>query len=607
MVDYPSSTGPNDYFVSPLTRGQYASSANRPIGPSPPNSVATIPKQRFFAKLKGLTSPGMNDRRAKFDSTDREPPNSDASPTTPSSRLTLLSAIVPSVMKQASLASLLGFEERQSRSVHNNDSTSLRGTGGSSRGQSEKIAYDKKATIGKPRPLVPTLGTVLAKDYAEQIARAAASLEISSRHPSDDGGSGFIAGTAVIYSMESRPFSSSHVTSSKRSGVGVNDDTSSGSHLIVQYNPPLSNHRQGGGTLETNYQVAQSSTRDSSPSHPPAAYHAALTQNKYAPASVQPAASQSSSLTSSDGSTLGGKRNDQCEAGYHLGGPRQQSNEAPRRRLDFGRPRASVTDGEYPPQGKAAISWTHDAHRDCRDSRRASQVSLDSVGYVATAALAVRSPSAGAKLVPSPKPNHNIKDANFPNNSQYSSPSLDHSKSATQARLVQFVHEKHYDGGSSGEGGDERVAGLYSTYQGKRELSQKAVIGGALSEQWDESRGVPLTTMINSTSTNGSGSKLVEKVKLLREQSRILHDQQLNNATRTAALSRRTPSPTDHGFLDDPALSLGIHYMRSLGSTETITAPNSAPPDRFSSTDDSVSGVKEGERPVNPSPSRSVP
>jgi hypothetical protein len=134
---------------------------------------------------------------------------------------------------------------------------------------------------------------------------------------------------------------------------------------------------------------------------------------------------------------------------------------------------------------------------------------------------------------------------------------------------VQFVHEKQYDGSSSSEA-DERVPGAYSTYQGKREISQKAMVGGSSGtppEQWTEVMDVPPTPVLGAM-TGGSGSGLAEKVKMLREQSRVLHGQQIVDAT--AETRKQVTSPAEAAFFDDPTLAAGIHYIQSLSSTEII-------------------------------------
>jgi len=111
-------------------------------------------------------------------------------------------------------------------------------------------------------------------------------------------------------------------------------------------------------------------------------------------------------------------------------------------------------------------------------------------------------------LIPSPRPSSADEDFTAVGSQPKGETGLIH-----KARLVQFVHEKQYDGSSSSEA-DERVPGAYSTYQGKREISQRAMVGGSSGtppEQWSEVMDVPPTPVLG-VMTGGSGSGLAEKV-----------------------------------------------------------------------------------------------
>lgn len=218
--------------------------------------------------------------------------------------------------------------------------------------------------------------------------------------------------------------------------------------------------------------------------------------------------------------------------------------EVPQRRGDF-KPRNSAASARSP-----GPSSYH--------GRIGSQDSAHSIAVISTAAFAVRSPLVEASLVPSPRPA--IKT---------DAPQLSAELSA-KARLVQFNHERLYDDGSSS--GDDRVAGAHQTYQGKREISQKALVHGSSGtppELWEDIPQLPKSPLLEGASR----SFLAHKVQMLRDNSRRNHERQMHEISQrnyhailvsppTEPL-RLAPEPED---LNDPNLALGIHYVRTLGS-----------------------------------------
>jgi hypothetical protein len=187
-----------------------------------------------------------------------------------------------------------------------------------------------------------------------------------------------------------------------------------------------------------------------------------------------------------------------------------------------------------------------------------SDDSTDSLAVIATAALAIRSPMAGARLVPSPRPSS--ADENF--TAVRSQPKLEKGL-IHGAHLVQFVHGKQYEGSSSSEA-DERVSCTYPTYQGERDISQKAMVDGSSDtppERWDEVMDMPPTPVLEFLG-------LAEKVKMLHEKSRILHEQQI--VGNTSETRKQITSPAETTFFEDPTLAAGIHYIQNLSSTDII-------------------------------------
>lgn len=465
-------------------------------------SRATIPKQTFFAKLKNLGPPRPRDPSSS--SSDEEPHVSRPSP-----KPSIFANVVPTI-KESSLVSLLGLS--------GDDSTR------------------KKVAIGKPRPLMPSLGAYLARDYAQQIARAAASKEIITRQDSDSGSS-FTGGTAIIYSMKNSP-------------------------LPIDIEPPLppTHSISSVQSLPNPYESALDESRGAVAS---TAEVAQLIRQRSTNSAMATASSHGDSFSSSSTGTImaGNVSSSRQPADSNL--QENDLGDIPRRRTDFGKP----TNGA--PNSTWLLSSIQEIDTTMRHSRLRSEDSADSF-IVTTAALAVRSPMTGARLVPSPKPPVLEEQPQMSSSPPVQSQTQDNTGFTHKTRLVQFVHEKQYDGSSSGEN-DNRVYGAYSTYQGKREISQKAVVSGSLGtppEVWDEVTTAPPSPILDTAVTK-SGSGLAEKVKMLREQSRMLHEQQVLDAT--TGPSRPIVSPAEATFFDDPALAAGIRYIQSLSSNENVT------------------------------------
>jgi len=430
-----------------------------------------------------------------------------------------------------------------------------------------------KIEANKPRPLLPILGPYLAKDHTSDVEGAPASSMVTLRQPSDDGGVGFIAGNAVIYSMENRPLPITRLS------TPAQDQTSPRALFPTFVWPDQVQPESGTKPAHNSYpakQSSQKSVRTGVPAQtksPSRSDVPVLLRNRSKEADIPQASTHVDSFSSDDASTLGGDEFAE-EPGMGIAPLR----EVPRRRFDFGRPRGSTTDSDVP-VGTASIL---PPNATAQHPRALSQESAASVAVVGTAARAVRSPMASATLVPSPKPSPPstfdpgpaARQISLKDSSNHSPLNDFHSSPPAQARLVQFVHEKHYDGGSSSEGAsssDQPVPGAYATYQGKREISQKAVIesvGSSSSEKWAV---LPPAPVVQALSTRHS-SRLADKVKMLREQSRLYHDQQVNEGTVSQGETSRTPSPTEDGLLNDPALVLGIQYMKSFGSGGSLSS-----------------------------------
>jgi hypothetical protein len=547
-----------------------AAPSSRPVSPAASSvtatSGATLPKQKFFAKLKNFGTRPRDDPSSQSSSGEEELPPKVPSKTSlfattaPVVKPSVFANIMPAI-KQSSLGSLLGMSTGENGSVKSKNSNRSYGKDSA------------KLDISKPRPLLPSLGAYLAKDYADQVARAAASADIASRQPSDDGGSGFVAGNVVIYSMENRPLP---IT---RPATPTQDQSLAQPVFSAFVWPTQMQPESGTPTAQNPYPATQTSQRsvgsvNQAQSKPPSRANVpALLRNRSKEADIPQTTSHNDSFSSSsDTSTLGGEGLVE-DLATGLTAPR----EVPRRRFDFGRPRGSMTESDVP----TSIISVVPADVSAQHSRIDSQESMDSLAVVRTAALAVRSPMAPVKLVPSPKPSLSSTfdpgpsaHHNSPKATINASPKSIHSAPTVQARLVQFMHEKHYDGGSSSDGAttDDPVPGAYSTYQGKREISHKAVIEGyepSPSDQWGDLPPSPPS----QDQVPGSSSRLADKVKMLREQSRLYHEQLVKEtASPPASSSQRTPSPTDDGLLNDPALALGLQYMQSFGSDGSLSS-----------------------------------
>ncbi len=454
------------------------------------------------------------------------------------------------VIKESSLGSLFGLSNGGDAGSVGSKSSNQ------SLGKLGKPGSDRKLDISKPRPLMPSLGAYLAKDHADQIARAAAGTPATSRHASDDGGSGFVAGNVVIYSMENRSLPNSEPSLPQQIDPSVQPVFPAFVWPSpIQPGPVPTTLKPYVTTPTSQRSVSTMVQTQAKPASVPT-----LLRNRSNEAAVPEVISHEGSLSSSsDASTLNGDG-----FGEDTGlAPR----EVPRRRQDFTNLRGSVTDSDAPiPAGETLT----------QHSRAGSQDTVESLAVIGTVALAVRSPLAGAQFIPSPKPSLSSTLENGPEIRQNSPKSVNHPSPkgfpavpTVKARLVQFVHEKQYDGGSSSEGAgsDEPVPGAYSAYQGKREMSHKAVVEEYGSEKWD---GLPDPPTIAPVSS----SRLAEKVKMLREQSRIYHEQQLKEGITSPPIStvRRTPSPSDEGLLNDPALILGLQYMQSFGSDGSLNS-----------------------------------
>jgi hypothetical protein len=393
----------------------------------------------------------------------------------------------------------------------------------------------KKTVISKPHPLMSSLGAYFVRDHAEQVARAAASQGIVSRQESDEGAS-FTGGTAIIYSMRNSPIP---IIQSPLRPPAV-PATPSVPPIPNPYSPQYqSSNNMPGSRAEVEQLIRQRSTRSAIPV----------------------ASSQGESFSSTSESTVTG--NDSRDSRVLNEGRLDEDTpkEIPRRRVDFSRPKSSLVGHNSTPTSPQPVQESYATHQ---HSHLRSEDSTDSLAVVTTAALAIRSPMAGARLILSPHSSGPDGDNTAAGSQQKGEAGLVH-----KARLVQFVHERQYDGSSSSEA-DERVPGAYSTYQGKREISQKAMVGGSSGtppERWDEVMDVPPTPVLGVT-TGGSGSGLAEKVKMLREQSKILHEQQVVDAM--AETRKQVTSPTEAAFFDDPTLAAGIHYIQSLSSTDIV-------------------------------------
>jgi hypothetical protein len=135
------------HLAPPMSTIDYVNSRTPSTTAASSRSGATIPKQTFFAKLKTFGPPHRRDpiSSSSEDETSRAPKVS--------SEPSIFANVVLTV-KESSLGSLL---------VRGDESVK------------------KKAVIGKPRPLMPSLGGYLACDHAEQVDRAAATRNIRSR------------------------------------------------------------------------------------------------------------------------------------------------------------------------------------------------------------------------------------------------------------------------------------------------------------------------------------------------------------------------------------------------------------------------------------------
>lgn len=519
-------------------------------------SGATIPKQTFFAKLKNFGPRPREDLSSQSSSGEEEPPSKVAP--NPSIRIdkvptnTSVFTNTMTVIKESSLGSLFGLSNGD-----DNGSVGSK-TSNHSRGKLEKMESEKKLDIGRPRPLMPSLGAYLAKDHADQVARAAASAGIVSRNPTDDGGSGFVTGNVVIYSMENRPLPSTRPSSPQ-------EDMSTFPPFLW----PSPMQPQPTSATQSTYPKNQTSQKSlativQGPAKAPSV--PTLLRNRSNEAAIPDATSHEDVLSSSSGgSTLNGD-----EFGEEVVLANATLREVPRRRQDFGRPQPSATESDAQSNVIPSDSTTH-------HSRDESQDTVNSLAAIGTAALTIRSSQTGTQVsapsLPLTVDSGSAIHHNSPKSTIRSPPKfIDHAPTI-KARLVQFVHEKQYDGGSSSEGAasDDPVAGAYSAYQGKREMSHKAVIEGSEQvpmEKWGDLPPAP-TTIVSTSS-----SRLAEKVKMLREQSRMYHERQLKGITNSPPMlsTRRTPSPTDDDLLNDPALALGLQYMQSFGSDGSLSS-----------------------------------
>ena len=311
--------------------------SNSPTHPSATaasaRSGATIPKQTFFAKLKTFGPPHRRDpiSSSSEDETSRAPKVS--------SKPSIFANVVPTI-KESSLGSLLG------------------------RGGDESMK--KKAAIGKPRPLMPSLGAYLVRYHAEQIARAAASKDIISRQESD-GGASFTGGTAIIYTMRNSPVPVIQA-SSPLSAVSA---TPSVPPMPNPYSPQHQ-HQDPGSRAEVEQLIRQRSIRSAIPS----------------------ASSQGDSFSSTSESTVTG--NDSRDSRVLNEGQSEGTipKEIPRRRVDFSRPKSNLVGHGPAPASPQPVQESYASHQ---HSYLRSEDSTDSFAVVATAALAIRTPMAGAR------------------------------------------------------------------------------------------------------------------------------------------------------------------------------------------------------------------
>ncbi|CAG7852949.1 SubName: Full=Uncharacterized protein {ECO:0000313/EMBL:CCA73158.1} [Serendipita indica DSM 11827] len=232
---------------------------------------------------------------------------------------------------------------------------------------------------------------------------------------------------------------------------------------------------------------------------------------------------------------------------------------------------------------------------------------------LATVTLAVRSPDvAGVKLVPSPKPIQKSPLGDFvPPSSPLTelafSDESPRKNPGSKSRLVEFANEVQYDAGSSSDGGYH-----YRSYEGSREYSQKAVVGGLYGtppSSWIRSINPVIQSRIAVISP-AANTRLVDRVLYLREPPR--HNRAIHQVSMEPTAISRMPSqhppdlPSSDGSFRGPRNQVIPEYTLSLASDgESPTSgyhPSPMPPPVNTQLTEKLLSVTNGEGSENSQP-----
>lgn len=447
-----------------------------------------------------------------------KPPSISGSPP----RVGIFNGIVP-ILKASSFGSLLGHNKPAS----SGDSSNSSGVLNCPPSQESRDAL--KATISKPR-LIPQSSSV-QMEYGVDGSR---NQDGVSRQTSDDGGVGFQAGTAIVYPKE--------ICTTKSSSKAVSSTSK----------PPLDSSVIPTFILEP------------------------LAILEEIPTLLRKRSNESEAAGYLHGEEFGTSSQSTIDGGI------EEELAAKVNADDISHPRNTEP---LPLDAQVKRSPTHLLRKavyiseSLKSGSMPCDVSSDSV-VLATATLAVRSPHpASVKLVPSPRPTFrsSLEDFKVPSSPLTELASSDESsreKPSSKSRLVKFVNEVHYDAGSSSDGGYRHGCAANVPYEGTRERSQTAVVGGLSGtppSSWNE----PTTRSTQSripVMSQATSMRLVDQVLHLRSQSRQNRaNQQLDQVS--SDCSRMSPreeseTPCNGGTFHDPRGALWYGHTDHLVSEE---------------------------------------
>ncbi|PVF92834.1 hypothetical protein CPB86DRAFT_158282 [Serendipita vermifera] len=246
--------------------------------------------------------------------------------------------------------------------------------------------------------------------------------------------------------------------------------------------------------------------------------------------------------------------------------------EVPRRRVDFDNKR-----GVWEQRRISRITEADedDIHSSLKSQNNQSSIpseeSTESVAVVSKAAIAIRSLPSDIRLIPAPTSIAREGNQSYPHDAIESDMTT---SASTQVRLVQFMKHRSYQRrDSTGDRSEAPPSEALHEYHGKREMSHTAVVDGPYGVTAIEG-GLYSSSVTARPSTNVPiieeipGSGRVDKIKSLREQSEKLRERQkLLQADPQYHQGLNMMSSSEEELLSDPAVVLGIEYMRTVDTS----------------------------------------